>query len=425
MKHITLLLLIFIPTVILSVDYLAVPMNDIIAGSHKLSADGSQFEKIVTQSLVTSTGNTSTAILTNGSTFTGTGEKNQDSHFGVSVKTDQDGILYTDFSNDGTNWDSTFPPNGFQVTGGIHEFHTGVKLGRYFRVRFYNDSGSDQTYLRLYTYYGNNFVPSNAPANQSIGIDTDATSVRPTNFNDEVLIGRRSGITHFNKFGYREGLTASSGEQTVWATTGNFTPMTTASTFTITYDNTADGSTANGAKTLYFVYIDDDGISQIGLHTLGSSGSDVTSFSGLGINRVAVSVAGSTQANGGDIAITDTTGATTQAFMPEGDGTTQQAIFHTDANSDAVAKYLKINTNKLSGSSPKVTIKGYVFNRQFEIRFEVFRVTLDSSTENTVSMNEPIGFKLSPTDVLYFVADTDTNSAFVNVRFSLLEYKRD
>ena len=296
MKHLALILLVAIPTILFSVDYLAIPANDIIAGSHTLTANGDNFAKLT----------------------------------------------------------------------------------------------------------------------------------RPTSFDDEVIIGRRSGVSHFNKFGYREGLTASAGEETVWATTGNFTPMTTASTFTITYTNGSDGSTANGAKTLYFVYVDSDGLKQIGLHTLGSTGSDVTSFSGLGINRVAVSSSGSTQTNGANITITETTGATTQAIIPSGQGTTQQAIFHTDSNSDAVAKYLKINCNKISGGgSPRVTVKGWVFNRQFETRFEIFRTTIDTSSDSTVTISEPVGFLLSPTDVLYFTADTDTNSTVINVRFSLLEYKRN
>jgi len=42
-----------------------------------------------------------------------------------------------------------------------------------------------------------------------------------------------------------------------------------------------------------------------------------------------------------------------------------------------------------------------------------------------VTIEDPVGFALSPTDVLYFVADTDTNNATVNLRFSLVEYKRD
>jgi len=374
---------------------------------------------------ITSTVNTTTTPLSSGATYTGTGEQNNFAQVGVMVKTDNSGTMFFDFSSDGVNWDSTFPVAGFNVTANVPEFHTAIKLGRYFRVRFVNDTGA-QTYMRLTTYYGNNFGPSSHPLNQSIGIDNDAQVVRPNDFADEVVIGRRTGVSHFNKFGYRTGLTASAGEQTIWDTTGNFQVMTTASTFTITYTPASDGSTSTGARTLYFAYVDENGLKQIGLHTLGSSGSDVTSFSGLGINRCAVSVCGSNQTNGAVITITETTGGTTQAVIPAGQGTTQQCIFHTDSNSDAVAKYLYVNTNKLSGGgAPRVTIKGYVFNRQFEIYFEIFRIIIDTNSENTVTIEDPVGFALSPTDVLYFVADTDTNNATVNLRFSLVEYKRD
>ena len=373
---------------------------------------------------VTSTGNSSTTPLSSGATFTGVGEQNDLPHVGVQLKTDVDGTLFFDFSNDGTNWDSTFPVSGFEISANIPEFHTAVKLGRYFRVRLVNHA-TDQTFLRLTTYYGNNFVPSSAPLNQSIGRDTDAMAVRPSSFSDEVAIGRRGGVSNFNKFGYREGLTSAGGEQTIWATTTNFVVMTTASTFTITYTNTSDGSTSNGALTLYFVYIDTDGLEQIGVHTLGSTGSDVTTFTGLGLNRCAVSSSGSDQTNVAEIIITDTTGGTTQAEIPALSGTTQQAIFHTDANSDGVAKYLWININKTTGGgTPKVLVKGYVFNRQFETRYEIFRATIDTAVENTLSIADPIGFSLSPTDVLYFVADTDTNNTIVKVRFSIREYKR-
>jgi len=373
---------------------------------------------------VTSTGNSSTTPLSSGATFTGVGEQNDLPHVGVQLKTDNHGTLYFDFSNDGTNWDSTFPASGFDVTANIPEFHTAVKLGRYFRLRLVNNTGA-QTFLRLTTYYGNNFVPSATPLNQSISRDTDANVVRPSDFADEVSINRRGGVGNFNKFGYREGLTSAGGEQTIWATTTDFVPMTTASTFTITYTNTSDGSTSNGALALYFVYIDTDGLEQIGAHTLGSTGSDVTTFTGLGINRCAVSSSGSDQTNMAEILITETTGATTQAEIPALSGTTQQAIFHTDSNSDAVAKYLWININKTSGGgTPKVLVKGYVFNRQFETRYEVFRATVDTAVENTLAIADPVGFSLSPTDVLYFAADTDTNNTIVKVRFSVREYKR-
>lgn len=130
---------------------------------------------------IQSTSNTSTTPLNAGVTFTGTGEQNNFTDVMVSCKTDQAGTLYFDFSVDGTNWE-TFPSTGISVSAGIHEIHNAVKGPRYFRVRFTNTSASNQTYLRLYTYYGQ-FKQLNAPLNSTIQADADATLVRPLDFN--------------------------------------------------------------------------------------------------------------------------------------------------------------------------------------------------------------------------------------------------
>jgi len=134
--------------------------------------------------------NSSITPLASSGTFTGTAELNSYPHVGVSLHTDTAGTLYFDFSNDGTNW-NTFPTNGFTVTSGIHEFHTAVKLGRQFRIRFVNGSGTP-TYMRLYTYYGHNFMPPSAPLNQSIGSDSDAIITRG------VLVGSTDGGHYIN-----------------------------------------------------------------------------------------------------------------------------------------------------------------------------------------------------------------------------------
>ena len=164
-----------------------------------------------------STSNTSTTPLSGSATFTGTGEQNDYAQVGVSLKTDAAGTLYFDFSNDGTNWDSTFPVNGFKVTADVHEFHTAVKLGRYFRVRLVNGS-SAQSYLRLYTYYGDDYVPGSTPLNQSIALDSDAVTTRPSDFQDEVRIARRPGVTGWTKFGYNEDVDTGSAEDRDWET---------------------------------------------------------------------------------------------------------------------------------------------------------------------------------------------------------------
>lgn len=356
-------------------------------------------------------------------TFTGTGEQNGYDHVGVSLTTDEVGVLHFDFSVDGTNW-SQFPVNGFKVASGIHEFHTAVKLGRYFRVRFVGEGG--RTYFRLFTYYSNNFVPSVAPLNQTAGLDQDAIFTRSTLPQDEIRIGRRAGVTGWNKFGYREGLTAAGGEEQIWATTGNFTPLASAETFDIAYDGTGGGSTdgagTTGATELTFYYIDSDGNEAIATHTLGTDGDDTTSFSGLGINRVAVSATGTNDTNVSDITVTATTAGTKQAVVPAGGGVTQQAIFFVGSNHTAVAKYLFIDISS-SAKTPVVLIKGYVYNRAVDSRYEVFRTKIDTSVELHRQITEPIGFNLNPTDVLYFVADSDSNSVDIVLRFSLNHYQ--
>ena len=374
---------------------------------------------------VLSDGNTTTTPLSSGATFTGAWERAPSDGVTVSCKADNTGTLYFDFSNDGVNAD-TFPTNGFEVADGIHEYHTARVNSRYFRVRFVNDTGA-QTYLRLYTYYGTHTQP-NAPINQAAGTDQDATWVRPTIGADEIRIGKRAGVEGWTKFAHRDDLAAASGEQTIWAATGNFTPLESPSTFDIAYDGTGGGSTdgagTNGALSIVFYYIDSSGNPAIATHTLGTDGADTTSFSGYGINRAAVASSGSDNYNASDITITATTGGSTQAVIPSQESVTEQAIFFNGHNHDAVAKYLFINTNKQSGGSPKVTIKGYVFNVNVTTRYEVFRYTIDTAVENSMTISEPVGFNLSPSDVLYFVADTDRDSTILSMRFSLVMYAR-
>lgn len=354
-------------------------------------------------------------------TFTGAAEKVDLPDVMVSCQTDAAGTLYFDFSVDGTNW-STFPVSGFGVSAGIHEFHTAVKGPRWFRVRLVNGS-SAQTYLRLYTYFGT-FARGNSPLNQTASLDQDASFVRGTIPEDEIRIGRRGGTSGWTKFGYNTDVD-SAAREVVATFGGTFTPMTTADTFTITYNNTTDGSGTTGALTLYFQYVDDDGLPAIAVHTLGSTGSDVTSFTGLGINRVAVSSSGSANVNTNIISVTATGAATNQAQIPAGDGVTQQSIFHVGANHDAVMKHIFVNCRKLSGgTAPRVTIRGWVFNRQFETYYEILRYDMDTNVENSRDIVEPVGFNLSPTDVLYFEAETNTNDTVVGVRFGLIEYQR-
>lgn len=370
--------------------------------------------------------NTSTTTLGSGETYTGTFVRVPD---GVTVSCRSVGVggtLYFDFSNDGTNVD-TFPVSGFAVSSDVHEYHNAKVNGRYFRVRFVSDAGT-QTAFRLYSYHGP-FSTGNAPLNQSIGLDTDAMTTRPTNFQEEVRLGRRTGINGWNKFGYRESLTDGT-EQVIWAASANLpTFLTSASTFDIAYDGTAGGSTdgagTTGATQLTFYYIDADGLPAIAAHTLGTDGTDTTSFSGLGINRIAVSANGGLTYNASVITVTATTGGSVQAIVPALGGVTQQALYFVGSNHTAVAPWLWFNV-KTTNKAKQIDLRGYAYNRGISGRFEVFRATIDTAARLDVTLTDPIKFQLNATDVLYFTANAGSGGSGnvdIQCRFSLNEYQ--
>jgi len=369
--------------------------------------------------------NTTTDPLASGETYVGAWDTCPDG-MTVSMLTDQPGTLYFDFSNDAVNSDSTFPVQGFSVAANIHEYHNAKANGRYVRVRFVNDDDGDQTFFRLYTYFGP-YANGNAALNQSVGLDSDATLSRPTDFQDEVRRGLRLGVEGWNKFGYRDSLTDGT-EQIIWAASPNTpTILTTASTFTIAYDGTGGGSTdgagTTGATQLTFYYIDADGNPAIAAHTLGTDGSDVTSFSGLGINRVAVSSNGGLTYNASDITITATTGGSVQAVVPALGGVTQQAPYHVGAAYTGVAEWLYFNV-QTANKAKTVAVRGYAYNRNINGRFEVFRGSIDTSVNLELSITDPVKFRLNPSDVLYFTANAAGGGAAASIicRFSLNEY---
>lgn len=252
---------------------------------------------------ITSTVNSSTTPLTAGSTFTGTAELNSYSDVMVVVATDQNGTLYMDFSTDGTNWDSTL--TFYYDTARINPPHVLVKANRYYRTRFENTSASNQTYLRLATEFGQ-FNKLTAPINGTLSENYDAIVTRPNSYESEVAMGKRQGRTVVNDWGINEDVDTASPEIVAsWG--GAFDPttdiITTSQTFTIAYDTAGDGLGSNGALSLLFTYIDSNYLSQTATHVLSNTGSDVTAFSGLGINQVVVLSSGSTGYNASNLSL--------------------------------------------------------------------------------------------------------------------------
>lgn len=121
-----------------------------------------------------SNSNNSTTSLLDTQVFTGGKEDVfRYSCVNLSCKTDQDGQIRAEFSSDGSNWDHS---DAYLVVGGNTFWKQLPVKARYFRVLMENNSGSDQTSLRLYSSFA-----KEAPSDLSVSLDgtpSDGDSVQ-------------------------------------------------------------------------------------------------------------------------------------------------------------------------------------------------------------------------------------------------------
>lgn len=369
-----------------------------------------------------SSGNSSTATLTAGATFTGTWEDvGLAGSVIVAVSTDQDGYAEVQFSTDGTNADSTL--TRYYRTAEINAPSRFTITRRYVRVKFTNSSASNQTYLRLQTMYGDK-PDLNIPTDAVMSQRYDAISVRPTDYFTEVGLGRRQNQTAWNKWGYNSDVDAAA-QETVWSAGGLWTPMTASQTLSVVSSSANDTAAGTGARTITIFGINGTTKkAQTEVVTLNGTTPVTTSLSYIyGLNRISLATAGSGGVNAGNITVTGSTSLTTQAYMPAGAGATQQALFCVQTGHTALADWLWINVNKVSGSSPIVTIKAYYRNFTGGTIAEIFQTVIDTAVENTVQLTPSQPFAIAGDGALEFRASTDTNNTIVNLRFSLVEHK--
>ncbi|NQZ74659.1 MAG: hypothetical protein HRT61_00860 [Ekhidna sp.] len=196
--------------------------------------------------------------------------------------------------------------------------------------------------------------------------------------------------------------------------------MTTEQTYTIAYNNTTDGATATGARILQFTHIKDvDGvITEVDeIHILGSSGSDVTTFSGLGINRVIVVDFGGDAKNGDDITITATTDGTTQAQIEVGTSVTEQLLYHTPENVNFNMTRFYLTFRKTSGGGvPKLDIRLNSYSRITGGIYNVRELSGDTQRGNEL---DPSNFNadFGGREVIFVDVQTDTANTAINGSF--------
>jgi len=98
--------------------------------------------------------NTTTVLLDADATFTGGDETFASNEVFITVKADQPGTLFLDFSDDDGETFESIPSGGIFVAAGVYKEIHKFKAARRFRVRFTNIGGSTQTSFSLNTYYG-------------------------------------------------------------------------------------------------------------------------------------------------------------------------------------------------------------------------------------------------------------------------------
>lgn len=113
--------------------------------------------------------------LNAGQTFVGTAiDVSQYPSVVIALKTDQDGVLYMEFSPDAVNWDSSL---SFSISSGVNEVHRLSVTRKYFRIRVSNTSLSNQTYLRIQCLLGAQPALTSA-LNSTVQNDADSLVTR-------------------------------------------------------------------------------------------------------------------------------------------------------------------------------------------------------------------------------------------------------
>lgn len=369
-----------------------------------------------------SDGNSSTTALNDSTSFTGVWEDvSKYESVTVAIATDKSGYYDTQFSPDGTNVDSSL--RRYHKDNEIHVPHRFTVTRKYFRVVFTNNSGENQTYFRLQSMFGNK-QPLNIPIDGTMAQDFDATVTRPTEFRYESALGLRQGVTTWNKFAFNTDI--DSGTELVAAQGGSITILTTASTLTIVSSSTDDDGSpvGTGARTIVIYGIDANRRSQTEVVTMDGTTPVITSTTWLGINRVAVASAGSTQSNVGNITVTATTGGSTQAYVPAGLGVTEQMIFFTQSDHRSLVDWVLMNAQREGPATPPiVTFKWWIYSPVSNAKYEVFRQIINTNVDDHTELVLSQPFVFNSGDVFWIEATTDQNNTSVAARISLIEFK--
>lgn len=238
-----------------------------------------------------------------------------------------------------------------------------------------------------------------------------------TEFHSDVALGKVTGATTWNKFGYNEDVDVGTELIASWG--GTFQYLTSGETIDIVSTSTDDDLVGAGAQQLIVYGVDENWDEQIETVEMDGTSTVTTTSQWIGINRVSIYKADSTvKQNVGTITVTANSSGYTMAQMPAGQGTTQQCIFYVPASHTFLAEWFYFNIIKPSGQSPRVDLLGWVYSDVATAEFEVYRDSLDTSDGNHIEVAPPLPFVISEKSILWFTSTSDKADTNVRGRFS-------
>lgn len=247
------------------------------------------------------------------------------------------------------------------------------------------------------------------------------TTVITEDYKYSVASGEVNSGTVWNKFGYNDDIDTATSPELIasWGGTAEDIFLSSAEILNISSTSANDISGGTGAYAVVIYGVNNNWETIIDVVNLNGTNTVQSNLAFLGVNRMAIFQSGSSLSNEGDITALASSTNEIQGQIPTVSGTSQQGLFYVEANHTFLATDLVINANKLGGgSSPKITVIGYAYATLTNARYEVFRKTIDTDVENTFLYQPTMPFVVDEEQILYFVAETDTNNALVNVRFS-------
>lgn len=359
--------------------------------------------------------NSSNIPLSVDGTFTGEWEDVSDiDSIIVSVATDKEGIYNIQYSTDKVNIDSNL--TRYHRKNEIHVPHRFTNTRQYVRVIFTNTSGEAQTYFRLQSIVGtrNNL---NAPTDSKLSQDYDATVVRPTDYTTEVALGRREGVTTWNKFGYNTSISTT--EEFIASWSSELSPDVSASTLNISSTSSDDDETGTGLQELLLIGVDEnwDYIEEVVI--MDGTNVITTTSQWRGIIRAKANLCGSSKSNVGVINVTASTGGRQMAQIPIGSGTSQQCLFFVPRNHQFLMTWIHMSVVKTSGGgNPQVTFLIKTFESLKNSTFEVYRDELDVSISEYITLNPAETFIFPEKTMIWMSAYSSAAETSIKGRFS-------